>query len=54
MAARIREIFFYKESGKCLFFFIKNPNLTEKKILVGGRGGSGGRVSDFFFKRIQV
>ena len=51
MAARISEIFFYKEN-----FFYKDPNLT-KKILAGGRGGGGGvaRVSDFFcFKRIQV
>ena len=32
-------------------FFIKNPNLTKKKILVAGRRGGGcvARVSDFFF-----
>ena len=33
-------------------FLIKDPNLT-KKILAGGRGGSGevARVSDFFFQK---
>ena len=33
-----------------MIFFIKNPNLTKKKILAGGKGGCGGvaRVSDFF------
>ena len=47
LVARISEIFFYKESGK-LIFFIKNPNLTKKKkILAGGRGGGGvARVSE--------
>ena len=34
-------------------FFIKNPKLI-KKTLAGGRGGRVARVSDFFFKRIQV
>ena len=35
--------------------FIKNPNLTNK-ILAGGKGRGWGvaRVSDMFFKRIQV
>ena len=48
VAARISEIFFYKESAK--WFFIKNPNLI--KILAGGRGGGGGvaTVSVFFQK----
>ena len=34
-------------------YFIKNPNLTKKKILAGGRGGGGGvaRVSDFFLSK---
>ena len=46
------------------FSFTKNPenefyykeSKSNKKILTGGRGGDGGvaRVSDFFFKRIQV
>ena len=41
------------------FYFIKNPNLTQKKIWwlgrkkknlpAGGGGGGGARVSDFFF-----
>ena len=38
-------------------FFIKNPNLTKKKKNLSIRRGEGGalaRVSDFFFKRIQV
>ena len=30
VAARISEFFLYKESGNG-FFFIKNPNLTNKK-----------------------
>ena len=49
MAARISEIFLYKEYK--VNFFIKKPNLTKKKILAVGRGGGGGvaRVSDFFF-----
>ena len=57
MAARISEIFLYKEFGK-VFFFIKNPNITKKNS--GGwegRGcgcgcgwGEGARVSDFFYK----
>ena len=44
---------FTKDSGKCICF-IKNPNLTKKKILAGGRGGDGGlaRINDFFVKRI--
>ena len=50
MAARISEIFLYKESGKG--FFIMNPNLTKKKsagsegsfFLWGGGGGGGGGV----------
>ena len=37
VAARISEIFFYKESGK-LFFFINNPNLTKKSGGWEGRG----------------
>ena len=39
-AARISEIFIYKECGKC-FFFIKTLNLTKKKKknLAVGRGG---------------
>ena len=34
------------------FFSVKNPNLTKKKILVGGRewGGGVARVSDSFSK----
>ena len=40
VAARICEIFFYKESGNC-FFFIKNPNLTKKKKNSGGWEGRG-------------
>ena len=52
VAARISDIFFYKESGKRIFY--KESNLTKKKILVGGRGGGGARVSDFFSRRIQV
>ena len=51
MAARISEIFFYKESGKGIFF-IKNPNLTKKKKnLACGRGGGGARVSGVFFSK---
>ena len=34
MAARISEIFLYKEYGKG-FFFIKKPNLTKKILAVG-------------------
>ena len=31
-------------------FFIKNPNLTKKNLVVGrGGGGDVARVSDFFF-----
>ena len=54
MAAKISEIFLYK-NPESEFFFIKNPNLTKKNLTVG-RGGGGGvaRVSDFLFKRIQV
>ena len=40
MAARISEIFLYKESGKWIFF-IKNPNLTKTILAVGGGGGGG-------------
>ena len=49
VAARISEIFLYKEYGKRTFF-IKNPNLTKKKILAVGRGVGVGvaRVSDLF------
>ena len=36
MAARISEIFLYKESGKC--FFIKTPDLTKKSGGWEGRG----------------
>ena len=37
MAARISQIFLFKESGKDLF--IKNPNLTKKKFWrLGGEG----------------
>ena len=37
-------------------FFYKESKSNKKKILVVGRGGVGGvaRISDFFFKRIQV
>ena len=56
VAARISEIFLYRESGKCIF--IKNTNLTTTKNSGGleGRGWGVARVSDFFlfFKRIQV
>ena len=60
-AARICEIFLYKESGNC-FFFVKNPNLTKKKkkkkktILAVGRGGGGcvARVSIFFFSKESI
>ena len=56
MAARISEIFLYKESGKWIFF-IKNPNLTKTILAVGGGGGGRGgdvaRVSDFFFSFFQ-
>ena len=45
MAARVCEIFFYKESGK--LFLIKNPNLTKKKSggweVRGGEGCSSGK-----------
>ena len=36
-----------------MIFFIKNPNLTKKKGLEGGRGGCGGvaRVSELFFSK---
>ena len=55
-AARISQIFLYKESGKCFFFYKKSK--SNKKNLAVGRGGGAGvaRVSDFFsfFKRIQV
>ena len=50
MAARISEIFLYKEYGKG--FFIKKPNLTKKKKNSGGWEGRGwgvARVSDCFF-----
>ena len=40
MVARISELFFYKESGKC-FFKNKNTNVT-KKNLAGGMGGGWG------------
>ena len=56
MASRISEIFFYQESGKGIFF-IKNPKKKKKKKKfwrVGGEGVEVARVSDFFFKRIQV
>ena len=39
MAARISEISFTKNSESEIF--IKNPNLTKKKIMAGGRGGGG-------------
>ena len=50
MAARISEIFLYKESRNGIFL-IKNPNLTKKKKSGGWEGRSGGvaRVRDFFF-----
>ena len=53
MAARISEIFCYKESGKCFFFYKESK--SNKKNLAGGRGGGEGvaRVSDFV-KRIKV
>ena len=35
-------------------FFIKNPNLTKKYGGWEGRGWGVARVSDFFFKVIQV
>ena len=44
MAARISEIFIFKESGKGIFF-IKNPNLNEKK------SKKSGGVSDFFLQK---
>ena len=31
--------FSYTKNTESEFFFIKNPNLTEKKILAVGRGG---------------
>ena len=39
MAARISEISFTKNSESEIF--IKNPNLTKKKNMAGGRGGGG-------------
>ena len=39
-AARISEIFIYKETGKC-FFFIKTLNLTKKKKKIWRLGGEG-------------
>ena len=52
MAARISEIFFYKESGKCFFYKEFKSNKTNR---AGGRGGGVARLSDFFyFKRLQV
>ena len=45
------------------FLFTKNPESelfhkesksNKQKILAGGRGGGVARVSNFFFKRIQV
>ena len=47
--------FSFTENMESDFFFIKNPNLTNKN-LAGGRGGGGdvARLSDFFPKRIQV
>ena len=47
MAARISEIFCYKESGKC--FFYKESKYNKKKS-GGWEGGAEGvaRVSDFF------
>ena len=41
MAARISDIFFYKESGKGIIFFNKESKSTKKKkkILTDGRGG---------------
>ena len=57
VAARISEIFLYKEYGKWILF-IKKPNLTKKKFwpLTGeGRRVCGLRKWFFsFFKRIQV
>ena len=56
VAARISEIFLYKESAK--WFFYKESKSNKKKFLAIGRGGGGGvgvaRVCDFFFffKRI--
>ena len=43
--------FSYTKNIESAFFFIKKPNLTKKKILAVGWGGSVGvaRVSDFFF-----
>ena len=52
MAARISEISFTKNPESEIF--IKNPNLTKKKLWrVGGEGWGVARVSDFFL-RIQV
>ena len=51
--------FSFTKNPESDFFFTNNPNLTKKKKkknMAGGRGGglSVARVSDFFFKRIQV
>ena len=50
--------FSYTKNPESEFFFIKNPNLTNKILAVGReRGGGVARVSDIFlpfFKRIQV
>ena len=40
MAARISKIS-YTKNLESEYFFIKNPNLTKKKILAVGRGGVG-------------
>ena len=56
-AARISEIvkFSCTKNPESAFCFIKNPNLTKKKNLAGGRGWCMARVSDlFFFKSIQI
>ena len=47
--------FSYTKNPGSEFLFIKNPNQTKQNLAVG-RGGCGGvaKVSDFFFKRIQV
>ena len=47
MAARISEIFLYKEYGKC-FFFIKKPNLAKKIWRLEEEGWGVVKVSDFF------
>ena len=57
VAVRISEIFLYKDSGKCFFFY---KEIKYKKKHSGGWEGRGwgvARVSDFFsffFKRILV